>query len=227
MATKVNVISYGERKGMYMEGTTLKGQLFNLKTTGSVSADADASEITSGESMFHGNLVLASFTAELTSLTNGRSMFYNCPKLSLFTSELPNLTAGNNMFYMCSSLASFTSELPNLTDGSNMFDGCKAFTSWTVELPNLTNGYYMFSTCPKLSSFNSVLSALNTAAGMFHGCKLNNESLQNIVTTIKSWSSGTHKITIGVNSNLVTQAQQDEADTILTGKGWTVTWERN
>lgn len=61
---------------------------------------------------------------------------------------------------------------------------------------------------------------------MFYGCKLDKASVQNIVDTIPTWTSDTHKISIGVDSTKITQAEQDAFNTTLVGKGWTVTWQR-
>lgn len=204
MATKVNVISYGERKGMYMEGTALKGKLFNLYGATSVGPDVDGS-----------------------ALTDGSFMFRSRSNLTSFTTDLPNLTNGYYMFCYCHGLISFSGDLPSLTSAVVMFEDCNNLISFSGDLSSLVNGTSMFSMCSKLTSFSGALSALDTGVGMFNSCKLDNNSLQNIVTTIKSWDSGTHNIGIGVDSNLVTQAQQDEADAILRGKGWTVIWKRN
>lgn len=204
MATKVNVISYGEAKGMYMEGTALKGQLFNLYDVTSVGPDVYTSM-----------------------LTNGSYMFYYCHNLTSWAAPLPNLTNGYDMFLNCINLISWIGDMPNLTEGNQMFQNCNKLTSFNGDLQSLTNGSSMFYYCSSLTSFSGDLSSLADGSNMFHSCRLDNNSLQNIVTTIKSWSSGNHRITIGVGSNLVTQEQQAAADTILRSKGWTPTWQRN
>lgn len=110
------------------------------------------------------------------------------------------------MFRNCTSLEEFTAALPsNLDTTTQMFDGCSSLTSFTPSLP----------------------SALKTATNMFRGCKLDKESVQNIVNTIPTYTSGTHQIAIGVDSTKITQAEQNAFNTTLTGKRWTVTWERN
>lgn len=85
----------------------------------------------------------------------------------------------------------------------------------------------MFSDCSGLTSFSAALpNSLSTATSMFYGCKLDKASVQNIVDTIPTWTSGTHRIAIGVDSTKITQAEQDAFNTTLVGKGWTVTWQR-
>lgn len=86
----------------------------------------------------------------------------------------------------------------------------------------------MFYDCSNLTSFSAALpNSLTDAIYMFLNCKLDKASVQNIVDTIPTWTSGTHKITIGVDSTKITQEEQDAFNTTLVGKGWTVTWQRN
>ena len=91
-----------------------------------------------------------------------------------------------------------------LSDASYMFNGCTNLTEWTVDLP----------------------SGLSDASWMFDGCKLNKASVQKIADSIPT-VSGTHRITIGIDSTQITQAEQDAFNTTIVNKGWTVTWERN
>lgn len=61
---------------------------------------------------------------------------------------------------------------------------------------------------------------------MFYACKLNKASVQKIADTIPT-VSGTHRITIGIDSTQITQEEQDAFNTTIVGKGWTTTWQRN
>lgn len=109
-----------------------------------------------------------------------------------------------------------------------MFADCIILESFGVALPSLVNADYMFMYDENLTSFTSVLSdSLTSADFMFSCCKLDKASVQNIANTIPTWMSGTHKITIGVDSSKITQAEQDAFNATIVGKGWTVTWERN
>lgn len=136
------------------------------------------------------------------------------------------------MFYNCTSLTEWTVDLPSrLADASSMFRGCTGLTEWNVELPSgLTTAFSMFSGCTGLTEWTVELpSGLINASSMFAYCKLNKASVQRIVNSIPDVRevSGTHNITIGIDSTQITQAEQDAFDTTIVGKGWTVTWQRN
>lgn len=250
MATKVNIISYGGKNGMYIEGNALKGQLVNHYEASSVSADADASSITNGSYMFYGCDGLTSWNVAIPNLTNGSYMFNDCNGLTSWTVNLPNLTNGNSMFAKCTNLTSWTVNLPNLTNGYSMFNTCNGLTSWTVDLPNLTDGAYMFyyckgltsfagdlsklagtsattggsnmfSGCAKLTSFNSTLPALAYAKSMFQNCILDAASVLRILNSIPTHSSGTHELHLGKYTNY--QTSVDVAAKLRTAGGGTVT----
>lgn len=100
-------------------------------------------------------------------------------------------------------------------------------TSWNADLPALSNGEWMFHYCDKLTSFDGALSSLSGGNFMFDSCKLDLTSVNRIVSAVPSYTSGSHTIHIGVDRNNVSQEQQDAANAIMVGKGWTVTWRRN
>ena len=86
----------------------------------------------------------------------------------------------------------------------------------------------MFVDCSGLTSFSPAMpNSLTNASGMFSGCKLDKDSVQNIVDTIPTYTSGSHAITIGYDSTEITQEDEDAFDTTLANKGWTVTWQPN
>lgn len=107
-----------------------------------------------------------------------------------------------------------------------MFYG-SSITSFTGDLPSLTTGTFMFYSCSNLTSFTGDLSSLTTGTDMFLGCKLDLTSVNLIANSLPTLTSGSHPITIGVDSTQVTQAQQDAANATLVSKGWTATWQRN
>ena len=159
----------------------------------------------------------------------GKPIIYESVRIVGADADFSALTNGNDMFYGSTSLTSFTSDMPVLTDGGGMFDGSTSLTSFTSDMPALTEGGYMFSGCRSLTSFSGDLSALTNGDGMFYGCKLDLDSVNRIASTINDLKSQSMSgwFTIGVNSSLVTQAQQDAANAILVNKGWTVNWQRN
>lgn len=143
-----------------------------------------------------------------------------------------NLAKLNTAFYMFaySELEEVKLSLPALyNQQQGMFSGSLNLVSAEVETPIMTNGAQMFINCSSLSHFRGDLSSLTGASGMFSGCKLDLESVQHIASSINNATSvsGSHPITIGVDSTKVAQSQQDSANAILVGKGWTVTWQRN
>lgn len=143
---------------------------------------------------------------------------------------LPNLKAGYGMFKGCTGLTGPIEArmVAKLTNGTSMFEGCTGITACTSALGYLEDGTDMFKGCTSFKVIASSPRFLVTAPGMFSGCKINFMSLQVMANTIKKWTDGgTHEITIGVDSNEVTQAQQNAANTTMTNRGWTVTWERN
>ena len=157
-------------------------------------------------------------------------MFWKCTGLTEWTIDLPSgLSNASSMFRDCSGLTEWTGELPSgLSDASHMFRGCTGLTTWTAEMPSgLTIVDSMFYGCTSLTEWTGELpSGLSSATTMFYRCKLNKASVQKIADSIPT-VSGTHKITIGIDSTQITQAEQDAFNTTITDKGWTVTWQRN
>lgn len=198
MATKVNVISYRKRNGMYMEGTALKGQLVNHYEATSVGIGADGSFI------IHGSF-----------------MFYNCQKLTSWSVDLPEMLYANNMFSTCSALTSFSGDLPKLKSGISMFYNCGFMKSWTVDLPELTNGRDMFNLCYTLTSFSTDLPSLTDGYRMFQSCKLDATSVLRILDSIPTHSSGTHELHLGKYTNY--QTSDAVAAKLRTAGGGTVT----
>ena len=198
--------------------------------TNLTSFNGDLSSLTDGHGMFYNCTNLTSFPSDLSNLTNGYGMFSQCP-ITSFPSDLSNLTDGSYMFDGCSNLESFSSDLSSLTTGEGMFWGCTALESFSSDLSSLTNGYMMFYECSDLASFNSDLSNLTdsermfmycanlTSFGsalpsltdgerMFHDCKLDAQSVANIVHTLPTHES-TGYIDIGVGCD------NTEADQLL------------
>lgn len=137
------------------------------------------------------------------------------------------LNMADSMFSSCGELTSFSGDLPMLNDGHYMFESCGMLTSFSGDMPSLSRGERMFMYCYELTSFSGDLSSLDNGEYMFSECKLDLESVQRIADSLPSYDSGSHPITIGVDSFEVTQGQQDEANTTIVTKGWTVTWQRN
>lgn len=179
---------------------------------------------------FKGNGTLTEWNVPLPNLKAGYGMFEGCTGLTAWTTPLQRLTDGTRMFKGCTGLTGPIEArmVAKLTNGTSMFEGCTGITACTSALGYLEDGTDMFKGCTSFKVIASSPRFLVTAPGMFSGCKINFLTLQVMASTIKNWTDGgTHEITIGVDSNEVTQAQQNAANTIMTNRGWTVTWERN
>lgn len=180
--------------------------------------------------MFQGCTALTSWSIELPNLEIGFGMF-NGSGLTSWNIDLPKLVNGQSMFGTGSAnskLKTFSGNLDSLENGQSMFYYTNRLTTFAPDnLSKLSNGNYMFYTNHMLKSFMIPLPALSTGDQMFANCNIDLDSLTNIVTTLPTYTEGSHPITIGVDRNVVTQEQQNNANTILTGKGWTVTWQRN
>ena len=107
----------------------------------------------------------------------------------------------------------------------------RSFSTPSDTLPNsLGDVSYMFYGCTGLRNFTPSLAGLTNCEdfeNMFSGCKLNKASVQNIVNTIPTYTSGSDAITIGYDSTEITQEDEDAFNTTLTNKGWMVAWQRN
>lgn len=180
---------------------------------------------------FKGNTSLTEWKVPLPNLKAGYSMFEGCTGLKNWTISLSSLTDGTRMFKDCTGFRSSVGKLllGKVTNGTSMFEGCTSITGCTVDLGLLEDGTNMFKGCTLFREApNVAFSNLVTAPGMFSGCKLGTQTVAYIGNRTKSWTDGgTHEITIGVNSAQVNQTMQNNINTMLIGKGWTVTWERN
>jgi len=190
---------------------------------------SDLSSLTDGSDMFNWCTRLTTFTSDLSSLTVGDSMFYYCGKLTTFTSDLSSLTDGGNMFDDCSSLTTFSSNLSSLTDGYSMFYDCSGLTSFGSDLSSLTNGNYMFQNCSALTTFTSDLSSLTNGNYMFNGCNLNSASVEKILTSIPTYTSGSRTLAMTIQSAAATKFGEITGTTptstsvvSVTYKGWTI-----
>lgn len=124
---------------------------------------------------------ITSFTFPLNSLTNGYMMFNSCINLTTWEVDLSSLETGQFMFYNAG-LESFSSDLSSLKNATRMFYNCK-----------------------NLSIFDSDLTSLETADYMFLNCKLNSESIQIILESLPTYSSGLHEIYLSIQDSQATK----------------------
>ena len=201
-----------------------------------------------GNNLFNGNKKLKKINADFSSLTKGDYIvaytplidaelnlskltstylsFRNCDALKSIKIDMASLVKDNCTFINCSALSDININLPNLTQVDTMFGNCTSLTSFSIDVPKLSNGYRMFRGCSNLTTFNSSLPSLSSADGMFYGAKLNKQSALHIIDTIPTYTSGTHKIEIGLNANELDEIFIEEMKNSLIDKGWTpsFTW---
>ena len=188
-------------------------------TGGSITTfDSDLSSLINGSYMFNGNQLIKTFRGDLSSLVNGEAMFDS------------------------SFLESFESNLSSLDYGYQMFCNSE-LTSFNCNMSKLTKGVAMFLDCSNLTTFTSDLSSLTNGNGMFDGCKLDAQSVANIIHTIKDMNNvdplePMPNITIGIGCNNTAEdqllfAQECDCDTWqellddFSAKNWTVTFQCN
>ena len=120
--------------------------------------------------------------------------------------------------------------LLELVDGSYLFDDYHNLRVFTGDTNNMTHAVEMFNGT-KLEEFRGELSSLVTAEGMFAGCKLDLESIINIIDTIETYDDGkeNHKLTIGYNPEIKdTDYGKKELENLIDEgeyKGWDIIWE--
>lgn len=125
-----------------------------------------------------------------------------------------------------------------------MFGNCQNLTSFNADLSSLTNGESMFTNCYNLTAINANLSSLTHSAGMFGGCKLDPQSVSNIIHFIPQRDAkptqpdddGIISIGIGItNTDAAKQAFAEECDCSnwaelnkeFDDKNWGVQWQFN
>lgn len=210
--------------------TSFQGDLSSLEYGGSMfeysklaSFNGDMPKLIDGERMFC-EAPLESFSGDLSSLEEGDWMFYGT-SLASFNVDLPKMTYSFYMFCMCGELKDFKGDLSSLTNGDEMFYLCEKLTSFDSNLSSLTNGRYMFEYASELSHFDADLSSLDDGHAMFGGCNLDAASVEKILTTIPTYSSGSRELHLTMSNAGCAKAA--EILGIATGKtipSWSGLW---
>ena len=231
------------------------------KTKGKVATDVNLATLRDGRRLFHNNTNITNWTVDMPNLENGLGMFQNNTNLTSFTGNLDSLENGYYMFYYSSQLTSFVSSLPSLKNGTSMFIICNLSKDWSIEmpnletapwmfqanmnfkrflvdLPNLVKGESMFTGAQQLIHFRGILPKLSDGKRMFGSCRLDSRSVLCIISSVPTWTSGEHLLTIGCacsdddeSKDAYAQEIGYESFTALNdafiAKGWTVTWQFN
>lgn len=233
------VLMYWDTKSFTNNNNSRMNNIFGSPSTITV-WNSDLSNLTNSDHMFFNCTKLTTFTSDLSSLILGGRMFANCTSLTSFNVDLSNLTDGYQMFDGCTSLTSFNGDLSSLKQANNMFSGT-ALTSFNIDLSNLRHGNWLFYRSA-LTSFYSDLSSLTQGFWMFWICKLDADSLKNIIHTINDLSDDTDdgtdywgQIYIGLGYTNTDDSKLaiakhcscdswEELNQKFSDKGWTVAW---
>ena len=126
------------------------------------------------------------------------------------SANLSGVTNGTRLFYNQTKLTeiSLSWKLDSITDGTNMCNSCTKLTTFLHPLTNLTNG-----------------------SNMFYGCNLDEKSVENILTTIPEYASGSHALTMYINVEAVVKFNEITGNSlplsstvqVVPYKGWEIT----
>lgn len=114
--------------------------------------------------------------------------------------------------------------MPELVNGDYRYKNHKELTTVICDMPSLTSGIQMFYGS-SLTSFCGDLSSLETGIDMFAGCKLDENSIINIIDSIPDhFSDGkTHILSIGCDSS-IPQDLISDLTSEANAKNWTIIW---
>lgn len=126
---------------------------------------------------------------------------------TIVTANLSGVANGTRLFYNQAKLAEIplSWKLDSITDGTSMCESCTNLTTFSFPLNNLSNG-----------------------SGMFNGCSLDEKSVENILTTIPEYTSGSHKLTMNMSADAFEKFNKitgNDATTpgTISYKGWEIT----
>lgn len=98
-----------------------------------------------------------------------------------------------------------------------------------MQTEEIVNGDNLFNEVAMFTTFISPLSSLSSGNNMFNGCNLNEVSVENILNTIPTYTSGEHVLTMTISSKSVdkfreiTGCGEIVTDSIsVSYKGWTI-----
>jgi hypothetical protein len=134
-----------------------------------------------------------------------------CWKLKEFTGQyFENCTSGNNVFGECTSLTKFDCGLPALQQTNNamsFFYGCPLTE---IKFPIDEDGVCIYKSHKEQAVIDGVpqyeyltLPKLSNAPVMFSGCRLDKPTTLSILNSLKTYTSGSHLLTIGIHQDLL------------------------
>lgn len=99
---------------------------------------------------------------------------------------------------------------------------CSKVTEIRVNAPNLSIANMFAENCANLRVFEGSLPSLSDAPNMFYGCQLDAHSTISVLNSLPSYSSGTHRICMGIHVDYEADADVAAAVADAEAKGWTV-----
>lgn len=177
----------------------------------------DLSSLKIAQKMFSNCPQIPNWSIKLPNVEDTRGMFQYNTTMTTWTVDLPKVTQMRNMFFsqnMNSALETFTAACPKAWDCYQTFNGCNSLVTITADFSSLTNGVGMCQGCSSLSSFNATLPSLEDGERMFSNCRLDAQSVINILTSIPT---GTGRILqLGVSKEGFIAAQNILGEITLT-----------
>ena len=117
--------------------------------------------------------------------------------------------------------------LNELKNGDYRYKNHSSLKEIYCDMPNLVSGVQMFYGT-SLEHFCGSLYSLEDGTHMFSkGCKLDADSIYNILDGLKEVEFGGHQINIGYNSEKVTANQLVEMTAEFNQKGWNIIWHKD
>lgn len=98
-----------------------------------------------------------------------------------------------------------------------------------IQSEKIENGSRLFFNCRELVTFNSDLSSLSNGHLMFFNCNLDAISVEKILTTIPTYTSGVHELTMTIQDSAVSKFSEivgveiTNRISVVEYKGWTIT----
>jgi hypothetical protein len=176
--------------------------------------------------MFAFSASLAQFNVSLDALVNGERMFRSCTGLKAWDRDLPNIVTVAEMF--CGSgLVTFNGDFPKVTSFNDIFQSCGKLVSFEGDISNTQTMTDAFFACNQLRVCKVELPLLSDAFDTWGHTQLDKDSALSILNSVPAYTSGTHRLVIGIHKDLKTDAEILEAIEAAKGKGWQMTIQWN
>jgi hypothetical protein len=144
---------------------------------------------------------------------------------------------GSSCFHASPNLEEFEFEAQNLPEMQFWFvNDTKLKRVKINDVSKVTSAVQLYENCIALEEFPTTYPSLSNGQSMFNGCRLKKQHAVEVLSGIPRWTSGTHKLTIGIHIDhqndeevLAAIALADKAQTPVAdgGKGWTLTVQWN